>query len=168
MLSLTVKTYTEANLRDESAPDGHLYSQYQVFTLTAKTYKKDLLKDGSAPDSHSDRLYQVLSLTVKTYTEALLKDESAPDGHSYGYTGSSPWRLSVTLALINLFLFFTLECFREMMWKQVFMWDTYTIHYTMHILVYTCIWLNTHTCILTLYHTPTTLVSTSTSWRGEG
>jgi len=49
------------------------------------------------------------------------------------------------------------------MWKQVIMWDTYTKHYTVHILVYMYRGLNAHTCMLTFYHTPTILVGTSTS-----
>ena len=43
-----------------------------------------LLKDESAPDGHSYSLYLVFTQTIKTYTEALLKDESTPDGHPYG------------------------------------------------------------------------------------
>jgi len=68
---LTAKTYTEALLKNRSAPDDHSYSLYRVLTLKAKTYTEALLKDGSAPDSHSYSLYRALTLTAKTYMETL-------------------------------------------------------------------------------------------------
>jgi len=48
-----------ALLKDESIPDGHSYSLYQVLTLTDKTYTKTFLKDESPPDG-SNNLYGVL------------------------------------------------------------------------------------------------------------
>jgi len=42
-MTLTGKTYTEAFLKDESAPDGHLQT-ISVSHLTANAYTKPLLK----------------------------------------------------------------------------------------------------------------------------
>jgi len=48
------------------------------------------LKDESAPDSHPYSIYQVITLKAKAYTGTLLKDGGPPDGSLTAYSGSSP------------------------------------------------------------------------------
>ena len=81
VLTLTAKTYMEALLKDESAPDGHSYSLYWVLTWRLRRTRRFSIKM-EALMTVTHIAYIRSSLWCLGPTRRLLKDRSTHDGHT--------------------------------------------------------------------------------------
>ena len=84
------------HMNNQSALDGHFDSLYWVLTLTTRAYTEALLKDRSAPCGDSYSLYQVLTITARPTRRLSWKTEVLLTVAHTAYIESSSWRLTFT------------------------------------------------------------------------